>query len=37
MEKVGPFDSKYNGAQDHDLILRLSEVVPADQGHSVLP
>jgi len=35
MEKVGLLDSKYNGAQDHDLILRLSEVVPADCIHHV--
>ncbi len=35
LEKVGLFDSKYNGAQDHDLILRLSEIVPADRIHHV--
>jgi len=35
MERVGLFDGRYNGAQDHDLILRLSEVVPADCIHHV--
>ena len=35
LDKAGPLDSKYNGAQDHDLILRLSEVVPADRIHHV--
>ena len=35
LNKAGPLDSKYNGAQDHDLILRLSEVVPADRIHHV--
>ena len=28
--EAGPFSAKYNGAQDHDFILRLSEVVPHD-------
>jgi len=28
LEKVGPLRSGYDGAQDHDLILRLSEAVP---------
>ncbi len=35
LAEVGPLDSKYNGAQDHDLILRLSEMVPADRIHHV--
>ena len=30
LEKAGPLDRRMNGAQDHDLILRLAEVVPAD-------
>jgi len=32
---VGPLDTKYDGAQDHDLILRLSEAVPPAQIHHV--
>jgi GT2 family glycosyltransferase len=35
LAKAGPLDSKYNGAQDHDLVLRLSEVVSADRIHHV--
>jgi len=35
LDKAGPFNSKYNGAQDYDLILRLSEVVSADRIHHV--
>ena len=33
--EVGPLRSKYDGAQDHDLILRLSEVVPRELIHHV--
>ena len=32
---VGPLRSQYDGAQDHDLILRLSETVPAAAIHHV--
>ena len=32
---VGPLVSKYDGAQDHDLVLRLSEALPATQIHHV--
>lgn len=35
LAEAGPLDSKYNGAQDHDLILRLSEIVPADRINHV--
>lgn len=28
IEKAGGFRSEYDGAQDHDLLLRLSEIVP---------
>jgi GT2 family glycosyltransferase len=31
LAEVGPLNSKLNGAQDHDLILRLSERIPAQQ------
>ena len=34
-ETVGPLESKYDGAQDHDYILRLSEHVPAGSIHHV--
>ena len=30
-EKVGPFRKECDGAQDHDIIIRLSEVIPHDQ------
>jgi len=33
--EVGPLDSRYNGAQDHDLILRLSEILPRDRIYHV--
>jgi GT2 family glycosyltransferase len=29
--RVGPFRSECDGAQDHDIILRLSEVIPHDK------
>ena len=35
LAEVGPLRSKYDGAQDHDLILRLSEVVPRAMIHHV--
>ena len=31
LKAAGPMNSKYDGAQDHDLILRLSEHVPASR------
>ena len=31
IDRVGLFRSEYNGAQDHDFVLRLSEIVPADR------
>ncbi len=31
LEAAGPLDSRYDGAQDHDLILRLSERLPPHQ------
>ena len=34
-EQVGPLDSKYDGAQDHDYILRLSEQVGPAAIHHV--
>ena len=33
--EVGPLESRYDGAQDHDLILRLSELIPPRQIHHV--
>ena len=35
LEQTGPLNTIYNGAQDHDLILRLSERVTPDQIHHV--
>ena len=35
LKKVGSLRSKYNGAQDHDLILRLSEQVSGEKIHHV--
>lgn len=35
LRKAGPLESKYNGAQDHELILRLSEIVPENGIHHV--
>ena len=32
---VGPLRTKYNGAQDHDLVLRISEHVSASKIHHV--
>ncbi len=32
---VGPLRPEYDGAQDHDLILRLAEALPAGQIHHV--
>ena len=31
LEKVGPFRSECDGAQDHDMVIRLSEVIPHDR------
>lgn len=31
IEKAGGFRSEYDGAQDHDLLLRLSEIVPREK------
>jgi GT2 family glycosyltransferase len=34
VRQVGPLRSKYDGAQDHDLVLRLAEIIdPADIHH----
>ncbi len=33
--KAGPLDTAYDGAQDHDLILRLAELLPAGAIHHV--
>lgn len=35
LRKAGPLESKYNGAQDHALVLRLSEIVPESGIHHV--
>lgn len=35
LTRVGPLRAEYDGAQDHDLILRLSEDVPSAQIHHV--
>lgn len=31
LAKAGTFRSKHNGAQDHDMVLRLSETIPPDR------
>jgi len=35
LRKVGPLRAEYDGAQDHDLILRLAEEVPPAEIHHV--
>ena len=35
LQIVGPLDPQCDGAQDHDLILRLSEHIPSNQIHHV--
>ena len=35
LRAAGPLDPQYDGAQDHDLVLRLSEIVAADRIHHV--
>ena len=35
LRQAAPLRAKYDGAQDHDLILRLSEIVPAHDIHHV--
>ena len=35
LAKVGTLRAAYDGAQDHDLILRLAEEIPAEQIHHV--
>ncbi len=35
LRTVGPLNSRYDGAQDHDLVLRLSEHLPASAIHHV--
>ncbi|WP_240759526.1 glycosyltransferase family 2 protein [Lichenicoccus roseus] len=35
LRAVGPLRAEYDGAQDHDLILRLAEAVPASGFHHV--
>ncbi|HWA80861.1 MAG TPA: glycosyltransferase family 2 protein [Acetobacteraceae bacterium] len=35
LAKVGKLRSKYDGAQDHDLILRLAEITPPEQIYHV--
>ena len=35
LKSVGPLRPAYDGAQDHDLILRLAEAIPAEQIHHV--
>lgn len=35
LRAAGPLDRAYDGAQDHDLVLRLSETVPAARIHHV--
>ena len=35
LAEVGPLRTECNGAQDHDLLLRLAEVVPAERIHHV--
>ncbi len=31
LDRIGPFRSEYDGSQDHDIIIRLSEVIPHDR------
>ena len=33
--KAGPLRAECDGAQDHDLVIRLSEIIPHDQIHHV--
>lgn len=35
LRAAGPMQERYDGAQDHDLVLRLSETLPASQIHHV--
>jgi GT2 family glycosyltransferase len=35
LRRVGALRTEYNGAQDHDLILRLAEITPPEQIHHV--
>lgn len=35
LAQAGPLQTKYNGAQDHDLVLRLSEILSDDEIHHV--
>lgn len=35
MDKVGGFRTKYNGAQDYDLFLRLTEIIPWDHIYHI--
>jgi len=35
LRDVGALRSRYDGAQDHDLLLRLAEAVPAERVHHV--
>ncbi len=35
LAEVGPLRATYDGAQDHDLILRLAEAIPAAEIHHV--
>ncbi len=35
LRAAGPLDARYDGAQDHDLVLRLSETLPAAAIHHV--
>ncbi len=35
LKKAGLLKTKYDGAQDHDLVLRLSEITPPEQIHHV--
>ena len=35
LDEAGHLRTAYNGAQDHDLILRLSEIIPASRIHHV--
>lgn len=35
VRKVGPLESRYNGAQDHDFLLRATEIIPREVIHHV--
>lgn len=35
VRRVGPLEDRYNGAQDHDFLLRATEIIPREDIHHV--